>query len=149
LGFLLLAAALAVLASCASTADLDRQDSASLAALLEAGDATRLAAASSLPFAVDQETLVLPADLSALWAGLCKAGLRVVPASGDRPASEPAGPEGWRRFADTMDMRMFFARQVPKDARLLELRTGDGRRLLLVAARPAGQLRLYGIKGPH
>jgi hypothetical protein len=90
--FHVLAAALAVLASCAGLeAARDEGDARWVADLMASGNAAALAKASSVPFLLDGEIVALGEDVASFWEAAAKADLgmagmkldSVIPASFD------------------------------------------------------------------
>jgi hypothetical protein len=80
------------------------------------------------------------------WQGIIRAGYRF-----DGPELERGvlvGPESYREFRDSMEVRTFFKKYVKKGTRLLELRTSDGRTVLLLVRNTPFSRRIYGFKGP-
>jgi hypothetical protein len=142
----LLAAAL-VLASCASIQRAQDQGRVGqIARLINSGEAEKLAAMSADPFLLDQEIIPLRADIAGFWKDVTKAGYKV--AGPELEKGSPASADSYRAFADTMEAKAFFARYVKKGARVLELSTGDGRRIVLLVRDALFSRTLYGFKGP-
>jgi hypothetical protein len=142
-------AAALILASCASLQhSWDQGNMESVAKLINEGQSAKLAAMSSTPFLVDGEIVVLKADVAGFWDGIIKAGYKV-----DSPELETAAPvtgDSSRQFADTMEVRAFFAQYVKKDTRILEMKTAGrgGRVLLLVKDSLFSSKTIQGFKGP-
>lgn len=142
---ILVLAALLALASCA-TLQRDERRVESIARLVNAGQAERLAAMSTVPFLLDQEILVLPQDVAFFWTSMLEAGYRLEEPRLERGSS--IGPDSYKEFRDSMEARTFFKKYVKKGSRLLELRTGDGRRVLLLVRFTAFSRQISGFKGP-
>jgi len=141
-----LLAALLVLASCASMEKRDQKRVDSVARLVNTGQAGQLADMSTLPFLLDQEILVLPQDVSFFWKEVLAAGYKL-----EEPRLERGteiGPDSYRQFRDSMEVRTFFKKYVKKGTRMLELRTADGRRVLLLVRFTAFSRKISGFKGP-
>jgi len=136
-----------LLFSCASMQrSRDQSGMLSVARLIESGQSDTLARLSGVPFLLDQEILLLPADVAVFWKGLVAAGYRLEGPELDR-GSTP-GPESYKDFKDSMDVRVFFKKYVKPGTRLLELHTRDGRRTLLLYRRTIGTRQILGFKGP-
>ena len=61
----------------------------------------------------------------------------------------PLAADSYKQFADTMEVKSFFAQYVKKDARILELRTSaSGDRILLIFRDSWSTKTIYGFKGP-
>ena len=138
-------AALVALATCTSL-QRDERRMESIARLVNTGQAEKLATMSTLPFLLDQEILVLPQDVTFFWKSVLSAGYKL-----EEPRLESGktvGPESYREFRDSMEVRTFFKKYVKKGTRLLELKTGDGQRVLLLVRSSAFSRRISGFKGP-
>jgi hypothetical protein len=117
-----------------------------VADLINAGDAQKLAAMSLTPFILDGEVVVLPADVAGFWSGILKAGFRVEAAALDNGTKVSA--DSYRQFADTMEVRSYFARYVKDDTRILDLTTGSGSHLRLLMRNEWFSWKILGWKGP-
>lgn len=126
--------------------DIDSADAKHIAGLLQKGDAVALSAMSASPFLLDREILAVPADVEGFWKGVVKAGFAL--GSVEEDEAVQVSQESVERFATGMEVRTFFKRYVPANARLLSFRTGDGKRVLIVVARDKGEFRIIGFKGP-
>ena len=146
--FAILAAGVLLLASCATMqAGRDRGAVDRVASRINGRDAAGLAAMSRTPFLLDGEIVLLPADMASFWQEALRAGFTV-----REPRLQeglPLSAESWRRFGGAMEVRAFFGRYLPKGTRLLEMRTADGRTLLLLVKRTLFSTRLHGLKGPY
>ena len=143
------AIALAVVLAFASCTSLqrvsDERGAAWVAQQLNGGNAADLAAVSSSPFLLDGEIIALPADTAAFWNGMAKAGLKLDP---ELSRAVEIGADSWREFGSSRDVKVFFEKYVAEGARLFELRTVDGRKVLVLYRASWGSRRLYGFKGP-
>jgi hypothetical protein len=136
-----------VLASCASIQRSRDQGSVrQVANLINSGDSGRLTSVSASPFLLDGEIVPLPADVASFWQGIVKAGFRVEGAALDKGA--PVGAESYRDFADTMEVKSFFARYVKDGTRILELTTSAGTRIRLLTRSQWFSWKILGFKGP-
>jgi hypothetical protein len=140
-------AAVLALSSCASIQRAQDQGRVGqIADLINAGSAEKLAAMSAVPFLLDQEIVPLRQDIESFWKDAVKAGFKV-----EGPALEKGTPitaESYRVFADTMEAKTFFSKYVKKGARVLELSTSSGRRIILLVRDTLFSRTLYGFKGP-
>ncbi len=143
-----IATALLLLSSCASLQhSRDQGDVEMVAGLINDGQGQKLAAMSATPFLVDGEIVPLKPDVASFWNGIVKAGFRVEGATLMQGA--PLTADSYKQFADTMEVKSFFAQYVKKDARILELRTAtSGDRILLIFRDSWGSKTMYGFKGP-
>jgi hypothetical protein len=139
-------ALLLVLASCA-TIKRDERRAESIAKLVNTGQAEKLVSMSTVPFLLDQEILVLPSDVAYFWKSILAAGYKLEEPRVER--GSPVGPESYREFRDSMEVRTFFKKYLKKNARLLELKTGNGQRVLLLVRFTAFSRRISGFKGPY
>ncbi|OHD72848.1 MAG: hypothetical protein A2177_08915 [Spirochaetes bacterium RBG_13_68_11] len=140
-------AILIVLASCSTLQRMsDEKGAAWVAQQLNEGKAAELAAISSSPFLLDGEIIALPEDTTAFWNGLVKAGLKL---DTELSRALPVGPDTWREFGSTRDVQVFFGKYVAEGARLFELSTANGRRVLVLYRSSWGSRKLYGFKGPY
>ena len=143
----LLFAAAVALASCASIQRAQDQGRVGqIARLINSGEAEKLTALSAVPFLLDQEIIPLRADIAAFWKDVVKAGYKVE--GPELEKGSPVSADSYRVFADTMEAKAFFARYVKKGARVLELSTGDGRKIVLLVRDTLFSRTLYGFKGP-
>jgi hypothetical protein len=138
--------ALLALASCTTLQRMsDEKDAAWVARQVNEGHAAELAAISSSPFLLDGEIIALPEDTASFWNGLTKAGVKLDP----EPSRALAiGPDSWCEFGSTRDVQVFFGKYVKEGARLFELPTERGRRVLVLYRSSWGSRKLYGFKGP-
>jgi len=145
-----LVALLAVAISLMSCASIQRaQDQGrvgQIARLINSGEAEKLAAMSAVPFLLDQEIIPLRADIATFWRNVVQAGYKVEGPELER--GQPVSADSIRTFADTMEVKAFFARSVKKGARVIELSTSGGRRIVLLVRDTLFSRTLYGFKGP-
>jgi hypothetical protein len=143
----LLFAAAVTLASCASIQRAqDKGRVGQIARFINSGEAEKLATMSAVPFLLDQEIIPLRADVASFWKDVVGAGYKVEGPELERGL--PVNAESYRAFADTMEAKAFFARYVKKGARVLELSTSGGRRIVLLVRDTLFSRTLYGFKGP-
>jgi hypothetical protein len=140
--------AVAVLTSCATLQrSQDEGNARQVTDLVDSGQAEKLAAMSALPFLLDQEIVLLPADTAAFWKALAAAGFHLGAAGLLRAL--PAAPENFSESAPSMEVKTFFKKYVHEGARILELETGAGRKVLLIIGEEAFSRKIYGFKGPY
>jgi hypothetical protein len=144
---IVLCVAMIFVSSCASLQrSWDQGAVRQTADLINAGDAQKLASVSASPFILDGEVVVLPADVAGFWTGILKAGFRVEAASLDTGTA--VGADSYRQFADTMEVRSFFARYVKDGARILDLSTAAGTHIRLLVRSDWFSWKILGWKGP-
>jgi len=148
LAFAVAGVALMALASCASLQQTwDKGNVDTVAGLINNSQAQKLSAMSARPFLVDGEIVAFKADVASFWSGIVKAGFRVEGAT--LTQGSLLVPDSYKQFADTMEVKSFFAQYVKKDARILELRTSaSGDRILLIFRDSWFSKTIYGFKGP-
>jgi len=140
-------AILLALSSCASLQrSWDQGAVKDVAYLINAGQAQKLAAMSDTPFLVDQEIVLLKADVKSFWDGVAKAGFRVQGAALEE--ASPADAASYTQFADTFEVKSFFSRYVKKGSRVLRMSTSGGTHILLLVRSDWFSKKLIGFKGP-
>lgn len=142
------AAVLILLSSCASLQrSWDQGNVETVARLINERQADKLNAMSATPFLVDGEIVALKADIASFWSGIVKAGFKVEGVTLLQGA--PFAADSYAQFADTMEVKSFFAQYVKKEARILELRTSQsGKRIVLILGESWFRKTIYGFKGP-
>jgi len=141
------AAAALLLSGCATIQrSWDQAGVDTVARLINDGQGQKLAAMSSTPFLVDGEIVAMKPDVATFWDGIIKAGFKVEGATLEQGA--PLTADSYKQFADTMEVKSFFAEYVKKDARVLELRTATAGDRILLIFRNGNTQTIYGFKGP-
>jgi hypothetical protein len=146
----LLAAACAalLLASCASIQrSRDEGSIERISELINTGQAEKLTEMSEIPFLLDQEIIVLPKDVETFWSTIVEVGFKV-----EEPVlegGEKIGPESYKEFYDSMEVRTFFNRYLKKRSRLLELKTHTDQHILLLVTDTLFNKKIHGFKGPY
>jgi hypothetical protein len=137
-----------MLAGCASLQrSRDEGSVQSIAGLINEGRADELNRMSTVPFLLDQEIVVLPKDVATFWHTAVEVGFKVVDPTLE--AGEKVGPESFKRFYDSFEVRTYFKKYLKKNTRLLTLTTGSGQRILLLVKAGLGGRTIYGFKGPY
>jgi hypothetical protein len=140
-------AAILALASCATLQRWgDEGAITQVVADINAGRSQALAAMSLTPFLVDGEIVAIASDVSDFWAGIVKAGFRIDGAALDQ--GTVAGPESYRQFAATMEVKAFFNRYVKKGSRVMSMTTKAGTHVLLLMKKDWFTWKILGFKGP-
>ena len=141
---------LCVLMAVASCASIQRsRDTGSVrtvAGLINDGDAEALIEMTEVPFLLDQEIVVLEKDVASFWRTALAAGYQVAEPELERGV--PVSGDTYREFYDSMEVRAFFNRYLKKNSRLLELKTRDGERILLLVSQGWFSRKIHGFKGP-
>lgn len=137
-----------LLASCSTIPFAQRPKNAMrVVELFTAGDVQSLDNISQVPFLFNGEIVELPEDVNTIWTNLTKSGLKL---TGAKVADAQAiGPESYKRFADTMQVRVFFQKYLPKGTALVHLTFSGGSFDLLLGGAHRGYPVVIGIKaGP-
>lgn len=143
----LLAVLSLVFLSCASTPYVQKErDVLGLIRLINEGNVTEVEGLSPAPFVLDTETLYLEDDVATMWKNLKAASFAMSDAKFAR--SEPVGADSYKLFADTFDMKNYFAKYTGKDSSVVTVNTSEGRYLLLLERKVRGYPRIRGLKGP-
>lgn len=143
----LLLALTAAFFSCASGPYVQKEPEVlKLVSLINEGKVYEVDGLSPAPFVLDTETLYLESDVATLWKNLKGASFAM--ADSRFVSSKPVDGESYRVFADTFDMKNFFARYTGKDTSVVTVDTSDGRYLLLLERAVKGYPRIRGMKGP-
>lgn len=135
------------LSSCATmTAPLKESSVSAITDALNNGSAQKLVHMSFHAFAFDSEVFDRGEDITALWHGLVKAGLKAQPG---QPTDSPVTAASYTLFADSTMMKLFFKRYVPADARILQIPTNLGELMILAANSKTAEPVIFGIAGPE
>ncbi len=146
--FMAVFAASLLFSSCAGLQrSRDRGDARLVADLINSGKPQELARMSAVPFLLDGEIVTLPADVAAFWQNALKSGFRVP--NPELGRALPLKADSYKEFADSMEVKTFFKKYADRDARLLELESSSGRKVLLLLKDSWGTRKLYGMKGPY
>lgn len=145
---ILLAGALVIMViSCASSPYVQKESEVlELVALINDGEATNVDGLLQTPFALDTETLYLDSDVTRFWDNLAENGFAM--SNPGVIATERVGEETYRKFADTFDMKNFFAQYTGEDTSLVTVGTGEGSYYFLLERAIQGYPRIRGFKGP-
>jgi hypothetical protein len=137
-----------LLASCASIQrSKDEGNVERISELINTGQAEKLTAMTELPFLLDQEIIVLAKDVATFWSTIIEVGFKV-----EEPVLErgvKVGPESYKEFYDSMEVKTFFKKYLKKQSRLLELKTNTGQRILLLVTDTLFTRTIHGFKGPY
>jgi len=137
-----------LLASCASIQrSKDEGNVERISELINTGQAEKLTAMTELPFLLDQEIIVLTKDVATFWSTIVEVGFKV-----EEPVLErgiKVGPESYKEFYDSMEVKTFFKKYLKKQSRLLELKTNTGQRILLLVTDTLFTRTIHGFKGPY
>lgn len=135
------------LVSCASGPYVQKEnDVLKLVRLINEGRVGEVEGLARAPFVLDGETLYLDSDVATMWRNLKAASFAMADAR--FVGAEPVGPESYRVFADSFDMKNYFEKYAGIDASIVTLETASGRYYLLLNRKVKGYPRIQGLKGP-
>ena len=104
---------LVLFASCASIQrSQDEGNIERISELINTGQADKLFAMTELPFLLDQEIVLLDKDAQTFWSTIIEVGFKV-----EEPMLErgvPIGPDSYKEFYDSMEVRTFFNKYLKK-----------------------------------
>ena len=138
---------LLLLAGCAGMPVSQRESSVkSLLYELQQRDPQGAADLTNVPFLFDTEVLTTERDAELMWKNLQDASGFLSEAQ--LLGIAPATPAEYTRFADTAEVRVFFANSLPENPAFAEISTPYGRFLLLLSGKNIGYPIVVGVKGP-
>ncbi len=117
-----------------------------IAALINDGNAEKLIDLSQTPFLFDGEIILMGDDVKTLWNNLKKADFRMPRARILK--IEPVGETGYKKFSDSMEVRVYFKKYLSKKPVIAQIETDSGRYYLLLSGRKGIYPLIYGFKGP-
>lgn len=138
---------LLLLAGCAGMPVSQRERSVNnLLYELQQRDPQGAADLTNVPFLFDTEVLTTERDAELMWKNLQDASGFLSEAQ--LLGIAPATPSEYTRFADTAEVRVFFANSLPENPAFAEISTPYGRFLLLLSGKKIGYPIVVGVKGP-
>ena len=147
LRYLSLIALIVLISSCATAPVAQRENRImGLVDRINGDSLVRVMEVTSVPFVLDQEILSLEGDVETMWSNMREAGFFLLNAEIDEIM--PVQKGSYRRFGDTMDMRVFFEKYIPEDATLVRISSDNGNFLFLLGDKFWGVPRMYAMKGP-
>jgi len=136
-----------LLASCASTPYVQKEAGVlKLVGLINDGKVNEVEGLSRTPFVLDTETLYLESDVTTMWKNLKAASF--VMAGAKFESTNRVTADSYKIFADSYDMKNYFAKYTGADTSVVTVETGDGRYYLLLDRKVKGYPRIQGLKGP-
>ncbi len=134
-----------LLASCSTIPFAQRPKNAMrVVELFNAGDVQSLDNISQVPFLFNGEIVELPEDVNTIWTNLTKSGIKLTDAQ--VADAQAIGPDSYKQFADTMQVRVFFQKYLPKGSALVHLTFSGGSFDLLLDGAHRGYPVVIGIK---
>lgn len=147
LRYLSLVALIVLISSCATAPVAQRENRImGLVDRINGDSLVRVMEVTSVPFVLDREILSLERDVETMWSNMREAGFFLLNAEIDEIM--PVQEGSYRRFGDTMDMRVFFEKYIPEDATLVRISSDNGDFLFLLGDKFWGVPRMYAMKGP-
>lgn len=139
-------ATVALLASCATFQYAARpQNVMRVITEFNSGNTASLEGSTQLPFLFNGDIVELREDVATMWTNLVGSGLKIQNAQ--ILENTPATPASYTAFADTMEVRVFFQKYLPKGTRLVRIGFDGGSFDLLLAGPKNGRPVIIGIKG--
>ena len=136
-----------LLASCASTPYVQKEAGVlKLVGLINEGKVNQVEGLSRTPFVLDTETLYLESDVTTMWKNLKAASFAMSDAKFE--SANRVTADSWKIFADSYDMKNYFAKYTGVDTSVVTVETRDGRYYLLLDRKVKGYPRIQGLKGP-
>jgi len=134
-----------IVASCSTIPFAQRpQNAQRVIDLFNAGDVQTLDNISQVPFLFNGEIVELKSDVDVIWTNLVKSGLKLTEA---QVASAAAiDPASYKQFADTMEVRVFFQKYLPKGTAIVHVTFKGGSFDLLLDGARKGYPLVIGIK---
>jgi len=140
------ASILFLLAACATVPYAARPDNVMrVIDQFNAGNSTSLAASTQLPFLFNGEIIELSSDAETMWSNLVKSGIKITGAKIIQDV--PATPETYALFADSMEVKAFFGKYLPKGTMYVRVSFDGGSFAMLLDGAKKGYPVIVGIKG--
>lgn len=114
---------------------------------LNTADVDRLMELSARPFLFDGEIIIVEADLRSMWSNLRDVGFTFDGAT--ITALEPVDETTYRRFSDSMEVRVWFEKYTTEDAAIATVQTSHGSFLILTGDRLERLPYIFGFTGPE
>ncbi len=117
-----------------------------LVTLINEGKVSSVEGLSKTPFVLDTETLYLESDVATMWKNLKEASFVMADARFVR--TEHLTSDSYKMFADTFDMKNYFAKYTGANTSAVTVETREGAYFLLLDRKVKGYPRIQGLKGP-
>lgn len=135
------------LSSCATVKSVPRPRAVErLMELVNSGDSEMVSSLTNNPMIVDGEIVQRETDIQNFWDLVAKARFAVN--TGEDYYSEKVGPETYLIFGDTMEVRTFFDKYVPKTAVTVTVDGKAGQYVFLLSGRKGRYPYIFGFTGP-
>ncbi len=135
------------LSSCATVKSVPRPGAVErLMELVNSGDSEMVSSLTTMPMLVDGEIVQRETDIRNFWDLVAKARFAVK--TGEAFYTEKAGDETYLLFGDSMEVRTFFEKYVPKNAVTVTVEGETGRYIFLLSGRKGRYTYIFGFTGP-
>ena len=114
--------------------------------LINSGNTEMIVNITNIPMLVDGEMVNRDQEISSFWTQVNKAGFRVQ--TGKDIRIQPVDSNTYLLFGDTMEVKTFFSKYVPKTAVTAEIEGTGGTYVFLLSGRNGKYPYLFGFTGP-
>lgn len=114
--------------------------------LLNSGDAEMMGKVTQIPMLIDGEIVSRKADALAFWIQVNKAGFKLK--TRENFVLKPLNSATHLLFGDTMEVKTFFNKYVPKTAITVEAEGTGGHYVFLLSGRTGKYPYVFGFTGP-
>ncbi len=132
---------------CATVRGVPRKGAVeNLMELINSGNTEMIVNITAIPMLVDGEMVNRDQEISSFWAQVNKAGFHVQ--TGKDIRIQPVDSDTYLLFGDTMEVKTFFSKYVPKTAVTAEIEGTGGKYVFLLSGRNGKYPYLFGFTGP-
>ncbi len=132
---------------CATTRGVPREGAVeNLMELINSGNTEMIVNITNTPMLVDGEMVNRDQEVTSFWAQVNKAGFRIQ--TGKDIRIQPVDSDTYLLFGDTMEVKTFFSKYVPKTAVTAEIEGTGGKYVFLLSGRNGKYPYLFGFTGP-
>ena len=135
------------LSSCASVRGVPGKSTVgNLMELVNSKDVTTMGKITNIPMLIDGEIVSREKEVTSFWAQVFKAGFRLQ--EQQEAVVEPVDSTALAFFGDTMEVRTFFKKYLPKTAITAEIKGTGGTYIFLLSGRSGKYPYIFGFTGP-
>lgn len=135
------------LSSCATVKSVPRPGAVErLMELVNSGNSGMVSSLTNMPMLIDGEIVQRETDIRNFWDLVAKARFAVK--TGELFYTEKVGDETYLLFGDSMEVRTFFEKYVPKNAVTVTVEGEKGRYIFLLSGRKGRYTYIFGFTGP-
>ncbi len=136
-----------LVSACATTRGVPRQHAVTnLVELVNSGNIPLIGDVTNIPMLIDGEIVSRAQEASSFWKQVHAAGFRLQEQK-NIPV-EPVDAKTYLLFGDTMEVRTFFSKYVPKTAVTAEVQGSGGQYIFLLSGRKGKYPYIFGFTGP-